>query len=225
MRLLIYGMQSSGASTLAMLLAQRPDCAAFLDIWTMYVAPQLPKGADVVAKVVVTTAYSLKLHKKRFRPDCTVLFLRHPIANYRSLSTKSYRHHCGFLEEKFAVLDRVFESRADFDAVLYYEDLIYDTEATLRAVAGLGWACSPQPCFARSPEAIRAFNELHYPSIVDRLEYGPGNFHWDSLNPDLVNLPREARAASVVNAYCPRLTAHYADILERGGRKNWPVRR
>jgi hypothetical protein len=92
-------MQSSGASTLAFLLAQKPGCAAFVDIWTHYVAPSLPGDGDVVAKVVVTTAFPLALHQERFQPDCTVLFLRHPEANYRSLATKPYRHHCGFMEE------------------------------------------------------------------------------------------------------------------------------
>jgi hypothetical protein len=138
MRLLIYGMQSSGASTLALLLAQKPECSAFADIWTMYVAPTLPADRAVVAKVVVTTAFPLALHQERFRPDRTILFLRHPQVNYRSLASKGYRNHCGFMEEKFAVLERVFAAKAAYDAVFYYEDLVLDPAGMADAVTRLG---------------------------------------------------------------------------------------
>ena len=76
MRLLFYGMQSSGASIFALIAAQAPDCVAFIDIWSMYVAPRLATKHDVVAKVVVTASYPLQLHRERFRPDLTVLVLK-----------------------------------------------------------------------------------------------------------------------------------------------------
>jgi hypothetical protein len=60
MRVLLYGMQSSGASILAFALAQKPDCLAFVDIWNMFwnmfAAPELETDRDCVAKAVVTTA-------------------------------------------------------------------------------------------------------------------------------------------------------------------------
>jgi hypothetical protein len=221
MRILIYGMQSSGASTLAFLLAQKPDCAAFIDIWAMYAAPSLPGTGDVVAKVVVTTAFPLALHQERFRPDCTVLFLRHPVANRGSLSTKSYRHHCGFMEEKFRLLDAVFESRSGFDAVLCYEDLIYDTTGMLQSVSQLGWACDSNVRFDRNPAEIQRFNEQRYPMVMDRLEYGSGNHHWGRLDPDFVNLPESSDADPDMREWCPAVTAHYQHLLQHERRTVW----
>jgi hypothetical protein len=78
MRVLIYGMQSSGASAITFTAAQKPDCVAFVDIWSHFAAPQLGTSRDVVAKVVVTTAFPRSLHRGRFRPDYTILVLRHP---------------------------------------------------------------------------------------------------------------------------------------------------
>ena len=68
MRVLVYGMQSSGASLVTLTLAQKRECVAFVDIWNMFAAPELKTDHDIVAKVVVTTAFSLEVHRRRFRP-------------------------------------------------------------------------------------------------------------------------------------------------------------
>jgi len=68
MRLLVYGMQSSGATAFTLFLAQRPDCLALVDIPNNFAAPRLDTPVDTVAKVVVTTAYPLPVHMERFRP-------------------------------------------------------------------------------------------------------------------------------------------------------------
>ena len=39
MRILVYGMQSSGASLFTYFLAQRPDTIAVIDLWDGVVAP------------------------------------------------------------------------------------------------------------------------------------------------------------------------------------------
>lgn len=217
MRLLIYGMQSSGASTLALALAQKPRCAAFVDIWTMYVAPSLSGPDDVVAKVVVTTAFPLALHQERFRPDRTILVLRHPVANYRSLAAKPYRHECGFIEEKFALIDRVFADRSTYDSLVYFEDLVFDPLRVLQTVSDLGWPCSPEYLtFARRPADIVAFNEARFPIVKERLGYGIGNYRGGGIREEFAHLGGLAGDCPVED-WCPRVTAHYRE-LERPGR-------
>jgi hypothetical protein len=220
MRLLIYGMQSSGASTLAFLLAQKPDCAAFVDIWTMYVAPALPGVGDVVAKVVVTAAFPLAHHQERFRPDCTILFLRHPESNYRSLATKSYRHHCGFMEEKFGIYDRAFAGKCGVDAILYYEDLIVDPVGTLATFNDLGWSSDPGFLRLRRKQAdIRRWNELQYPGIIDRLEYGMGAHRSGQLSSEFASLQKMPAPGPEISAWCPTVTEHYRVLMQEYPRK------
>jgi hypothetical protein len=227
MRLLIYGMQSSGASTLALVLAQNPQCAAFVDIWTMYAAPSLSGPEDVVAKVVVTTAFPLSLHQERFRPDRTILVLRHPVANYRSLAAKPYRHECGFIEEKFAVLDRVFADRSSYDALVHFEDLVFDPLQVLHNAAALGWPCGSESLtFSRRPADIVAFNEARFPVVKERLGYGIGNYRGGGIKKEFAQ-SGDLTGESPVADWCPRVAAHYRDLLvEREG--SWrftPARR
>jgi hypothetical protein len=224
MRLLIYAMQSSGASTLAMLLAQKPECSAFVDIWATYAAPSLPGDYDVVAKVVVTTAFPLSLHQERFRPDRTILFLRHPEVNWRSLEQKGYRHHCGFMEEKFAVLDRVFAAKDGFDAVWYYEDMILNPRGLQDASKQLGWRVDGRfPRFRRRHTEITSLNERRYPDLAGRLDYGMGNHRLGKLLPALANLADLPTAGNECCAACPAVTEHYRALLRQHGQGKWSV--
>jgi hypothetical protein len=225
-RLLIYGMQSSGASALAFLLGQKPDCAAFVDIWATYAAPALPGSHDVVAKVVVTTAFPLELHKDRFRPDLTLLCLRHPVANYRSLVTKDYQNHCGFIEEKFALLDDVFSRRSMFDAVIHYEDLISDPIATLAPVTELGWQCEPD---LRAPrrtglDIIRT-NEARYGLLPIRLKYGMGGLRGGPIGSEYAGLIDLADASCPVRGWCPEVSRHYDSLMASNAGKWQPAHR
>jgi hypothetical protein len=214
MRLLIYGMQSSGASTLAFLLGQKPDCSAFVDIWATYAAPALPCSHDVVAKVVVTTAFPIELHQERFRPDCTILCLRHPVANYRSLSTKDYQNHCGFIEEKFALLDDVFSRRSMFDAVIHYEDLIFDPIAALDPVTKLGWQCEPDfLTLRRTGLDIMRTNEARYALLPIRLKYGMGGLRHGPIASRYAGLTDLADASCPVRDWCPEVSRHYDSLM------------
>lgn len=219
MRLLIYGMQSSGASSLALLLAQKPGCSAFIDIWTMFAAPALEGSDDVVAKVVVTSTFPLALHQERFQPNRTILLLRHPVVNYRSLSVKNYRHHCGFMEEKFAILDDVFSSSRGFDEVVYYEDLIFSPMETLAQFTAMGWSCEASFLkLARRHPNIVACNNERFPGLVDRLQYGSGNYRGGYLSNEhagLIDLADE----SPVHEWCPRLVKHYRELVAERGEK------
>jgi len=124
MRILVYGMQSSGATAFTLFMAQRPDCLALVDVLNNYAAPRMSTPLDMVVKVVATTAYPLAAHMERFRPDRVVLLLRDPHDNYQSLSNKPYRNHSGLMEEKFILFDQVFAERERFDAVIRYEDFV-----------------------------------------------------------------------------------------------------
>jgi hypothetical protein len=216
MRLLVYGMQSSGASTLAALLAQKPGCGAFVDIWASYLAPAISSDLDVVAKVVVTTAYPLERHQERFRPDRTVLVLRRPSANYRSLITKNYRNHCGLVDEKFRLLDRLYDD-VRFDQVVHYEDLVYQPAGVVDQMAALGWRMNDDATrFTRRPEEIFAFNKANFPALTDRLEYGVGKFRGGRIRPELVGLG-DLPDSSPVDELCPKLVSYYQALIANRG--------
>jgi len=215
MRVLIYGMQSSGASTLAFLLAQRPGSCAFVDIWSMYAAPALSGPEDVVAKVVVTTSFPLSLHQQRFKPDKTILFLRHPVANYRSLTTKRYRNHDGFMEEKFAILDRVFSEKSTYDMIVYFEDLVLDPLNTLIEISKSGWSCDPNFLdFSRTPKDIVEFNESRLPFLKNRLEYGVGHFRGRGVDAAFADQASGSETDCQVSDWCPQVIAKYHDVSQ-----------
>ena len=139
MRLLVHGMQSSGATAFTLMLAQRPDCLALVDVPNNFAAPRVASARDFVVKVVITTAYPLPVHIERFRPDRVVLFLRDPREIYASLRTKHYRNHSGLISEKFMMLDELFASRERFDAVIEYEEFVERRESVHLAMRDLGW--------------------------------------------------------------------------------------
>src|SRR6185369_8273907 len=139
MRLLVHGMQSSGATLFTYFLAQRPGCLALVDILNNYAAPRFESALDAVAKCVVTTAYPIAVHVERFRADKTILLLRDPRDNYFSLADKNYRNHSGLIDETFALLDKLFIARDRFDATVHYEDFLERDPAVLDRIRALGW--------------------------------------------------------------------------------------
>ena len=210
MRLLVYGMQSSGATAFALFLAQRPDCLGLVDILNNYAAPVLETQRDVVAKVVVTTAYPLQVHQERFRPDRTILFLRDPRDNYESLKRKPYRNHSGLIDEKFALLDTVFAERERFDAVIEYEDFVGRKAGVPGTVAGLGWPVE---------EAYHTFRRTHVelasalwnadPGLFERFEFSYGNVQSGEVSERFRDKARSDGLEDHLAALCPRLLDHY----------------
>lgn len=210
MRLLVHGMQSSGATAFTLFLAQRPDCLGLVDILNNYAAPPLETDKDVVAKVVVTTAYALEVHQARFHPDKTILFLRDPRDNYASLSRKSYRNHSGLIEEKFAILDLLFEKRTSFDAVIFYEDFVARSPAVLEEVNRLGWPVSAEYYSFRRTHVELAqalWNEV--PSLFDNIEFSYGNVQSTEVSARFRSQPLDDAFGSRLEALCPRLLKHY----------------
>lgn len=129
MRILIHGLQSSGASYFTYLLGQNPNSATILDLHNDRLMPKLgnfPEEVDLIGKCVITTKYSIEDHQNSFQPDKTILFLRHPIHNYQSLINKTYAHQNGIVEQKLALVEHLFKNHAHyFDLIVHYEDIFF----------------------------------------------------------------------------------------------------
>jgi hypothetical protein len=216
MRLLIHGMQSSGATTFTRTLAERPGCVALVDIANNFAAPRVTTTVDFVAKVVVTTAYPLAVHVERFRPDKVVLLLRDPRDNYQSLRTKDYRHYSGLMEEKFLILDQLFAERQRFDAVVHYEDFVARDPAVGEAMARLGWPIEPDyHRFSRTPNDLLGTLWDQEPAIRDTMLTVFGNSRGREVEEKHRDKPRDPAVDAELERLCPRLLAHYR--ARRGG--------
>lgn len=214
MRILVHGMQSSGATAFTLFLAQRPDCLALVDIPNNFAAPRLdtPVDApvDMVAKVVVTTAYPLAVHMERFRPDRIVLLLRDPRDNYISLQTKNYRNYSGLMDEKFLLLDQLFAERERFDAVIRYEDFVKRDPAVLETVRKLGWPAEEgfYTYQRRHNEMLEALWRLT-PGLLENFEFVFGNVRGTEVSERFRDKPRDPEVEARLERLCPRLLADY----------------
>lgn len=210
MRLLVYGMQSSGATAFTRMLSERPGCVALADIPNNFAAPRVTTGADFVAKVVMTTAYPIEVHQERFRPDATILFLRDPRTNYASLKTTPYRNHSGWLDEKFTLLDRVFARRGEFDAVIHYEHFVARDPRVFAALEALGW-----PVTQANYSFRRGYDELigtlweHEPQLMGEMDVVFGNTRGTDVVPMRMDEVFDPEVEAAVEALCPGLLAHY----------------
>lgn len=210
MRLFVYGMQSSGASTFARTLAERPGCLALVDIPNNYAAPRVTTRKDFVAKAVITTAYPLAVHVERFRPDKTVLLLRDPIVNYESLKTKNYRHYSGLMDEKFLALDAVFAQRDAFDAVIHYEDFTARDTAVETVMADLGWPINKAHyTFSRSYDELLGCLWDEEPQLRENMEVVFGASRGGEVRLGAQAAATNPETALMVERLCPRLAAHY----------------
>lgn len=223
MRLLVHGMQSSGATAFTQVLAQRRGCVALVDIPNNYAAPRVTTPLDFVAKVVVTTAYPLAVHIERFQPDRVVLLLRDPRDNYASLRTKEYGNHSGLLDEKFLLLDRIFAERERFDAVVHYEDLVARDPAVMAAMAGIGWPIEPGYFrFGRSYDELLGSLWAAEPRLMAEMTVVFGNARGGELTARFRDKPWDAAIEARVAGLCPRLLAHYQARPVSGPRTSLP---
>ena len=164
MRILVYGMQSSGASLVTYFLAQKPNTLAIIDLWNNYEAPCLEDvhASDIILKCVVTTKVTLETHILNFNPDKKVLVLRHPYFNYVSLKNKPWSNESGRMEEKFKVLETVLNKRDQFDLVIMYEDFLFDRRKVLKEIQSIGYKSTKDYFkFNRSKGEILNYNLRH----------------------------------------------------------------
>jgi hypothetical protein len=213
MKVLLYGMQSSGASALAFMLAQKPDSVAFVDIWNMFAAPELGTERDAVAKVVVTTAFSLDVHKRRFRPDVTVLGLRHPTDTYESLIGKTYANESGLIDEKFSVLEEVFRAGTGFDHIVHYEDFVFSPRGLVALCERIGWQIGCDALlFGRTQREIEKTNAAAWPDVVRQLKYGIGNLQTQRVVRDRVRFSEPSGRTAHLPNLCPTVFEHYSEL-------------
>jgi hypothetical protein len=203
-------MQSSGASLLAFTLAQKQESLAFIDVWNMFAAPELETDRDCVAKVVVTTAYSLETHRRRFRPDVTLLVLRHPGDTYESLFAKGYANDSGLIDEKFSLLEDVFKAGTGFDGTVYYEDFVFSPRKVISQINRIGWALDCGALlFRRSSREIDDTNSAAISDLAARLKYGSGNVNANGMLRNRVRFSQPWGKTGHLPQVCPSLFVHY----------------
>mmetsp|Transcript_16121 Transcript_16121/g.32970 ORF Transcript_16121/g.32970 Transcript_16121/m.32970 type:complete len:457 (-) Transcript_16121:73-1443(-) len=187
-RILVLGMQSSGASTVLFLLAQIPNSVAVVDLWVGRPAPQPGElglsdtVSCILLKATINTLVDARAYLDQFQPDISILLLRHPAHNYKSLSNKSYRDTAGSPEEKLVALERAFLRRnALFSLILAYEDVFKHQEKVVRRLqAKLGLTRATGDClfdFKRRVEHIQAFTNSHceWCRLTFNTRWGYGN--------------------------------------------------
>ena len=210
MRLLIYAMESSGASTFCYFLGQRRELIAVIDVWSEFVAPTIAVQCPIVAKVTANLAFMPEDHITSFRPDATVLFIRDPLSVYRSLIEKPYAHLLGAAEQKLAKFDSIFVG-SKFDLVVEYEKFA-NGMLEFDKVTELGWPCGPENyLLKRSLDEIVAFNCERSPWLRDHFRngWGPGNYKAGPIAPALAPTATSASVLARITRIAPNLSRHY----------------
>jgi len=211
-RVLIYGMQSSGASLLALLAAQASETLAVIDLWNPEVAPEISHAGPIVLKAT-TGPVSLTAHIARFRPTALVLMLRHPFDQISVLGNESFRDYALPIEAKLRTFDRVFAHADDFDAVVSYEQLIAGPSSVAAALRNTGL---PLPAdahlFPRSVQEVVAYAREHSSWCEKhwRTRWGTGRL--DPTNLATLRVPpvrQTSEAMSLAREHCPALLMHY----------------
>jgi len=125
MKILIYGLQSSGATSLAFLMSQRDNTIGVLDLFCDQVAPCLDeesKKFDIVVKATISEMFTIDQHIESFRPDVTILHHRKLSSVISSLSAKKHKDKCGKMENKIEIYKKLDKNRFNYQT--NYEHLI-----------------------------------------------------------------------------------------------------
>jgi hypothetical protein len=214
MKLLVYSMESSGASTFAFFLAQRPQSVAVIDLWSECVAPPLDIDFPVIVKATVNLQVSYSDLISSFRPDRRILFVRDPVATYCSLIKYVYANMFGTAEEKLARFDEIYAAQG-FDLVVYYEDFVAFDPRIPAALTALGWPATPEYYApARSLAEILDFNFEASSWLKDHFRggWGPGNLRGDAIVDRFAKQEYDRESIQKVAAIAPRLSRHYRRI-------------
>lgn len=216
MKILVYGLQSSGATLATFLLGQKSGSVVVPDLYDNAIVPSLDDvPSDVerkVVKSVVTTHYSLDDHETSFCPDKTVLLLRHPGSNFVSLNQKPYRDRMGSIEEKFQLLEAYFNDRTRFDAVVRYEDLVLRQSAFTASLADAGIEVDPfHYNIPRSRLSILKENADQSPWCRENFQqtWGLGNLKSDKIESKYALKHVPESIVEKVGNLCPSVQNHY----------------
>ena len=203
----------------AFFMAQNPSSLAVVDLYSSFLSPSSADFADVTAKdivlkCVVTTLYSFEEHRKSFLPDRTVLLLRNPADNFVSLSQKGYKNGSGNIEDKFAKLEEVFQSKDRFDAVVKYEDLVRMPEKVIEYLRSKSISADPSYLkFSRTPLDLRRYAMTQSKWCAANIgKWGMGSLHWKNqkqMEPRMVDKDCPDDTVNLVKGICPKLYEFY----------------
>lgn len=217
LKVLVYGLQSSGASLFSYFLSQRPETLGIIDLNNHRLAPSLPMEHDIILKAVVTTRWPLQAHIDSFQPDRTILFIRNPYNNYYSLQDKVYANKSGSIDEKFRLMEDYFIQQQRFDSTICYEDFIANPVDTLEILNTIDWYMTPEYYkFPRSPQEIAQFNITHNewcrlnPAAAGPTGgWGMGNIRSSTIDLCLSDKPYDEKTHNRVKQLCPTLYEYY----------------
>jgi hypothetical protein len=212
-RVLLYGLQSCGASLMAFLASQGPRTLGVIDLWNAERAPDLEHGGPIVLKAT-TGPVDIETQVEAFRPTSTVLVLRNPVDQIASLGGKSYRDYALPMETKLAEFDRVFSwCRSRFTRVLTYEALVSAPAETTAALEGLGLELpADAERLPRSLEEVVEYARETSPWCRAnwRTKWGVGRVHTGRVGPAAPAAPEAApEALELARRHCPQLLDHY----------------
>lgn len=214
MRVLLYGMQSSGASLVTYFLGQQKRSFAIVDLWSWELVPplEIPRARHIFAKCTVTTMHMFEQHVHVFHPDRTVLILRDPAQNYASLRRKHYCDESGPIDDKFRKLEEVYQRRAEFDLTLTYEDFVSRRRSTVNALRSVGIDAEARHySFPRSKDAILSYNVRHSDWAREHYneKWGFGNVQGSYLKSETLNREVPLDVDSHVRQLCPSVYEFY----------------
>lgn len=225
MKILVYGMQSSGASLFTFFLAQKPKTFAIVDLLDVKAAPKFKDSIDndIVIKCMITNKITLSEHLKNFKPDKTILFIRNPADNYASLKTKPYVNGRGFIDDKFKALEETFKNRQKFDLVIFYEVFILNPSKVLKELKKINFEVKRYFFeFKRTKEDISKFNLEHKDwcgdSFRNRLSFGNIHFHAFASKTELRKVAMfkttSKKERGKVRELCPSLYKFYEERFQ-----------
>lgn len=220
MRILVNGMQSSGASFATYTIGQIEDTIVVVDVWSGEIAPDLRESKDaknVIVKCVITEKYDIEEHIESFDPDKTILLTRHPCHNYISLSKKHYSDEGGDMDKKFRKLEKEYESRDKYDAILKYEDLLLYPKHFLEDVRETGLEINNNALiYRRTKKDVKRYNKAHSEWCKNyfKEKWALGKARAMKPNPEFAfkYVPRNIEGK--IKKLCPTLYDEYKEYYE-----------
>lgn len=209
MRILVYGLQSSGASLFTFFLSQMPEYYSLCDIYNSGPCPEIPDDINIVVKVTASPVTTYSDYLKMVNPDKSILILRNPFDNYASLKIKRY---AGNLTEKFREIERVFTKNA-FSLIIKYEDFVFTPEKVIPRLNKISInVSSDMLSFPRTREEI-----TKYTSQIKQFRKGNIHKHFGNIQEiesrgickDKVRKDHSDINKNMIRSICPTLCSIY----------------
>lgn len=223
MRILVYGLQSSGASLFTYFLGQLQNSFALIDVSARRKAPVASffqnyeqKNTKIITKCTIT-AIPYQNIVDLYKPDLRILFIKNPFQNFMSLKQKRYRRTGGTLFNKIRLLESYFnQSEQLFDCVIKYEDFLNNRELVISQLNKIGLDVNKE-MYNFNKDVMEVSSEgLKNKWKLNRIDVrvGYGNIHLDSLNKPILNYNKvyevDSHSARIVKRYCPQLVKYYS---------------